>query len=151
MKTITITIGQSDVYKEVAKATDYTGSKLIDGDDKARDRILAVDDDFKELGRFWDETIAAMEEFLKSLLVKSSKNDSKNYELELEVSASWDDALKDSVQATLRSYFISSIIGKWFNFANKGESNEYLVNAASLLVDAERMLYARKRPALPTE
>lgn len=151
MDTITVTIGQSDVYKEVAKATDYTGSKLVDGDEKARDRILAVDDDFKELGRFWDETIATVEEFLKSLLVKSATDDSKNYSLELEVSKSWDTALKDSVQATLRSYFISSIIGKWFNFANKGESNEYLVNASSLLVDAERMLYARKRPTLPKD
>ena len=45
METITITISQSDVYNEVAKATDYTGSKLIDGDENARNRILAVDDD----------------------------------------------------------------------------------------------------------
>lgn len=151
METITITISQSDVYGEVAKATDYTGSKLIDGDEKARDRILAVDDDFKELGRFWDETVAAAEEHLKEMFVSGSMDTDKNYNAVLEVSKSWDTTLKSSVQSTLRSYFIAAIIGKWFEFANKGESKEYLASAAEYLVDIDRLLYTRRRPTLPTD
>ena len=69
METITIQIIQEDVYEEVAKATDYTGSKLIDGDDGARDRILAADEDLAELGRFWEESVLATNENLKEMLV----------------------------------------------------------------------------------
>lgn len=151
METITITISQTDVYNEVAKATDYTGSKLIDGDEKARDRILAVDDDFKELGRFWDETVAAEEEHLKQMLVSGSMDKIKNYNAILEVSKAWDTTLKSSVQSTLRSYFIASIIGKWFEFANKGESKEYLASAEEYLIDVDRLLYTRRRPSVPTD
>ncbi len=57
METITIQIFQDDVYEEVAKATDYTGSKMTGGDEGARDRILAADADLAELGRFWDESV----------------------------------------------------------------------------------------------
>ena len=69
METITIQIFQADVYAEVAKATDYTGSKLIDGDENARDRILAADDDLAELGRFWEESVLATNENFKEMLV----------------------------------------------------------------------------------
>ena len=34
METITVQIFKDDVYEEVAKATDYTGAKLIDGDER---------------------------------------------------------------------------------------------------------------------
>ena len=63
---------RDEVYEEVAKATDYTGSKLIDGDDTARDRILAADDDLAELGRFWDESVLAVNENFKEMLISGS-------------------------------------------------------------------------------
>lgn len=155
METITITVSQRDVYGEVAKATDYTGSKLIDGDEGARDRILAVDDDFKELGRFWDETVAAAEEWLKQMLVSgqtlTTDDGDRQYDMNIEVSKAWDATLHGSVESTLRSYFIASIIGQWFKFANKGEAKEYLASAGEMLQNVERLLYARKRPSLPTD
>lgn len=76
METITIQIFQDDVYEEVAKATDYTGSKLIDGDEGARDRILAADDDLAELSRFWEESVSATNENLKGMLVSGRTNSS---------------------------------------------------------------------------
>ena len=109
------------MYNEVAKATDYTGSKLIDGDENARNRILAVDDDFKELGRFWDESVTAVNEDLKEMLVSGTTDVDKNYKAELQVSKSWDKTLQESVQSSLRSFFIASITAQWFRFANKGE------------------------------
>lgn len=151
METITITISQSDVYNEVAKATDYTGSKLIDGDEKARDRILIADDDLKELGRFWEETVSATNENLKEMLISGITDTDKYYKVILHVSKSWDKTLQNSVQSTLRSFFISSIIGQWFKFANKAEAQEYLTTAGEIMINVERLLYARKRPVLPTE
>lgn len=188
METITIHIYKDDVYEEVAKATDYTGSKLIDGDEGARDRILAADDDLAELGRFWEESVAAVNENFKEMLVSGATKDvslqlepvtpvNPNYPIVLadspsaqaispdhtlvplkrtayegviEVSIAFDKGLTASVQSTLRSFFIASIIGQWFKFANKGEAGDYFTQAAEMLDTAERLLYSRKKPKRPT-
>lgn len=187
METITIQIFQDDVYEEVAKATDYTGSKLIDGDESARDRILAADDDLAELSRFWEESVLATNENLKEMLVSgrtklistitiidptptppiiSTQSENANalppvlppvtlgktgYEAVIEVSKSFDKVLTASVQSTLRSFFIASIIGQWFKFANKGEAKDYFVQAADMMETAERLLYSRRKPTRPTD
>lgn len=184
METITIQIYQEDVYEEVAKATDYTGSKLIDGDEKARDRILAADDDLADLGRFWDESVLATNENLKEMLVSGETKllspiitpiqpnfpslegeiatasaapasqttiTKKGYQAVIEVSKSFDKVLTASVQSTLRSFFIASIIGQWFKFANKGEAKDYFTQAAELMETAERLLYSRRKPTRPTD
>lgn len=179
METITIQIFQEDVYEEVAKATDYTGSKLIDGDEGARDRILAADDDLAELGRFWEESVLATNENLKEMLVSgktklitpvlkptatlpetsTTQSDIQvmplpgrtGYEAVIEVSKSFDKVLTASVESTLRSFFIASIIGQWFKFANKGEAKDYFMQAAELMESAERLLYSRRKPTRPTD
>ena len=187
METITIQIFQDDVYEEVAKATDYTGSKLIDGDESARDRILAADDDLAELSRFWEESVLATNENLKEMLVSgrtklistitiidptptppiiSTQSENANalppvlppvtlgktgYEAVIEVSKSFDKVLTASVQSTLRSFFIASIIGQWFKFPNKGEAKDYFTQAADMMETAERLLYSRRKPTRPTD
>ena len=179
METITIQIIQEDVYEEVAKATDYTGSKLIDGDDGARDRILAADEDLAELGRFWEESVLATNENLKEMLVSGRTKfitptlepiapqpgiaavqtdvsirptlNKIGYEAVNEVSKSFDKVLTASVQSTLRSFFIASIIGQWFKFANKGEAKDYFAQAADMMETAERLLYSRRKPTRPTD
>lgn len=154
METITIQIIQDDVYEEVAKATDYTGSKLIDGDENARDRILAADDDLAELGRFWEESVLATNENLKEMLVSGRTKEilgKTGYEAVIEVSKSFDKVLTASVQSTLRSFFIASIIGQWFKFANKGEAKDYFMQAVEMMETAERLLYSRRKPTRPTD
>lgn len=178
METITITIFKDTVQEEVAKATDYTGSKLIDGDSTARDRILASDDDLATLGRFWDETVMAANENFKEMLVsgqtknvtladselsipvvtpRSTLSDATistlgkpAYVAVIEVSKSFDKGLTASVQTTMQSFFIASIIGQWFKFANKGEAADYFSQAAEMIESAERLLYSRKKPTRPT-
>lgn len=180
MEIIDIQIFRDEVYEEVAKATDYTGSKLIDGDEAARDRILAADDDLAELERFWEESALAVNENFKEMLISGSTQNVKAplptviatslnetdgqvvasdtptitiqpaYVAKIEVSKSFDKALTASVQSTLRSFFIASIIGQWFKFANKGEANDYFTQAADMLETAERLLYSRRKPARPT-
>jgi hypothetical protein len=163
-ETITIQIIQDDVYEEVAKATDYTGAKLIDSDADARDRILAADDDLAELSRFWEESTLAVNEHFKEMLISGKSGQIKTtethgdsrlppfgYEAVIEVSKSFDKALATSVQSTLRSFFIASIIGQWFKFANKGEAKEYFTQAAEMMETAERLLYSRRKPARPID
>lgn len=154
MDTIKIEIAQNDVYEEVAKATDYTGAKLEGGDDAARDRILAADADLADLERFWDESALAVNEHLKEMLVSGKSTQTADgvvYNAEIEVSKAFDKALTASVQSTLRSFFIASIIGQWFKFANKSEANDYFVQAGEMITATERLLYSRRRPTRPID
>lgn len=73
------------------------------------------------------------------------------YDAVIEVSKSFDKVLTASVQSTLRSFFIASIIGQWFKFANKGEANDYFTQAADMMETAERLLYSRRKPTRPTD
>ena len=170
METITVSIAQSEVYDEVAKATDYTGSKMIGSDEGARDRILAGDQDLSELSRFWEEAIMAVNENLKEMFisgmttqkikpgeVKPGEGDivatpvetTPTYAMVLEVSTSFDKTLTASVESMLRSFFIATIIGYWFKFANKEESSGYFAQAAEFMAAAERLLYSRRKPSVP--
>ena len=157
METITIQIERADVYNEVAKATDYTGSKMMDADANARDRILAADEDFTELGRFWEEAVTACNECLKEMLVAGGTKNRSNaentivYEGVLEVSLSFDKTLTASVESAIRSYFISSIIAQWFKFTNKAEAEDYFNTAAEQIIAAERLLYSRRKPSIPKD
>ncbi len=157
METITIQIDKGDVYEEVAKASDYTGAKLIDGDATARDRILATDSDLSDLGRFWEESVLATNERLKEMVVSGGTKtvadgdeEKTVYEAVLEVSKSFDKGLTDNVQSALRNFFIASIIGQWFKLANKGEADDYFSQAGEMMDGAERLLYSRKRPTRPS-
>ena len=158
METITIQVSKDDVYEEVAKATDYTGAKLIDGDENARDRILATDSDLSDLSRFWEESVLATNERLKEMVVRGEtksvevdKSIKIVYEVTLEVSKSFDKSLTANVQSAIRNFFIASIIGQWFKFSNKGEAKDYFSQAGEMMNGAERLLYSRKRPTRPMD
>lgn len=158
METITIQVFKDDVYEEVAKATDYTGAKLIDGDENARDRILATDSDLSDLSRFWEESVLATNERLKEMVVSGEtksvgvdKSTKIVYEVTLEVSKSFDKSLTANVQSAIRNFFIASIIGQWFKFSNKSEAKDYFSQAGEMMNGAERLLYSRKRPTRPMD
>lgn len=149
METITLIIDRYDVYEEVAKTTDYTGSKMDNTDDTTRDRILSTDDDLTTLTRFWEESVAIANDRLKAMFINGSSPQDTPYEVTLEVSKSFDKALVPSIQAALRCYFVMSIVGKWYNFANKSESESYFKEAGVMIEDVLRKLYSRMKPKKP--
>lgn len=149
MATITLNINREDVYREVDKTTDYTGSKLQNGDENARDRIMASEDDMKNLSRFWEEACATTNERLKEMVESSSLPSAQDYSVTLKVSVAYDTVLTPSVEATLRTFFITFITGKWYVFANKGESEEYMGQCVELMEDIRRKLYSRKMKRSP--
>lgn len=154
METITIQVTKEEVYGEVAKATDYTGAKLMDGDTTARDRILATDSDLTDLSRFWDDAVLATNERLKEMVVSGTtkETDGKSaYVGVLEVSKSFDKELTGNVQTAVKGFFIASIIGQWFKLANKGEAADYLAQAGEMMDGAERLLYSRRKPTRPSD
>ncbi len=145
---ITLTINQQSVLNEVARTTSYTGAKM-DDDANAYERISTVDEDQGELQRFWDESRAEVAQTFMRMLTSESMEDGV-YNLKLNVSASFDEALLPSMQLGLFSYFVQSIAAKWYVFTNKKESGEFANVGKGLLDEVREKAFYKKKPTRPT-
>ncbi len=157
--------------QEVAVTTAYTGSKM-DDDENAMHRISTVDEDESHLERFWEESRADICQELIGLVTfegmvsKSIKLSdpipmgtaaiappiviTPHYELRLDVSKSFDEALLPSMKLSLFSYFVQSIAAKWYVYTNKKEAGDYADKASTLLDDIHRKAVYKKKPTRPT-
>lgn len=138
--------------REVAVTTAYTGGKM-ENDENALHRISTVDEDENHLERFWEESRADICQELIGLVTfegMATTPPRKHYELRLDVSKSFDDALLPSMRLSLFSYFVQSIVAKWYVYTNKGEAGEYADKAATLLDDIHRKAVYKKKPTRPT-
>lgn len=147
MKSVTLRIEKKQVYNEVAQTTSYTGAKMED--EHAYDRIFTTDEDESMLERFWSESKNAICNSLKKMLVSENETDGI-YVLQLDVSNSYDEALTESMQRSLFSYFVMNITSKWYTFSNKGEAGEYALQAATYVEDILRKVFYKKKPIRPT-
>ena len=161
---ITLLISKDDVMREVAVTTAYTAGKMV-GDEKALDRISTVDEDENHLCRFWDESRADLCQELiglvasEGMIVSSEQSDdSANvdttvtpslYEVKLDVSDSFDEALLPSMKLSLFSFFVHSIAAKWYIYTNKDEAGAYADKASTILDDLHRKAVWKKRPVRP--
>lgn len=168
---ITLSVDKNRVMEEVAVTTAYTGGKM-EGDENALDRISTVDEDEKHLERFWEECRADLCQELIGLVVYegtrrnkpnqggdagSDNNDAdgtepevSEYELVLDVSRSFDDALLPSMKLSLLNYFVHGIAAKWYVYTNKQEAGEYADKASTILDDIHRKAVYKKRPVRPS-
>ncbi len=149
---VSLNINKAKVYDEVAKTTSYTGAKMKD-DDSAYERIFTTDDDRQMLERFWVEACNAATEQFKPFIISVSSQSvnhgvqlDRNYDVKLELSGSFDINLRDSIESSLFSYFVSMIVCKWYQFTNKGESESYGNDAAGAMDDVVKKIYYRKKP-----
>lgn len=137
---ITLTINKPDVLKEVAQTTSYTGSKKV-GDDGALDRIATIDEDQKELQRFWDESRAEVAQTFIRLLASEGMN-GDNYEVKLNEPENFSMALLPSMQLGLFSYFVYNITGKWYVYTNKEEAAAFMeMGNAKLMEVRDKSLF----------
>lgn len=144
---VTLTIDKEKVYEEVAQTTSYTGAKM--DDEHAYDRIFTTDEDKSMLERFWNECRNTVCNSMKKVLTSESETDGV-FSLALELSNSFDEALTDSMQRSLFSFFVMNITAKWYTFTNKEEATGYATEAATYLEDIMRKAYFKKRPVRPT-
>ncbi|MGM9873218.1 MAG: hypothetical protein ACI30X_07160 [Muribaculaceae bacterium] len=146
---ITLSINKNEVMNEIAVTTSYTGSKM--GDEKAHELISTVDEDIAHLERFWDESRADLCQELIGLVLSEGITDSiGTYELRLDVSKSFDEALLSSMNVSLFSFFVHNIAAKWYIYTNKGEAGSYADKAGVLLDDIHRKALYKKKPTRPT-
>ena len=116
---IILTVNKEKVYEEVARTTSYTGAKM--DDEFAYDRIFTTDEDKSMLERFWCESKNTICNSLKKMLLDETEADSE-YRLSLGLSNSFDEALKESMQRSLFSFFVMNVTAKWYTFTNKEEA-----------------------------
>ena len=144
---------------EVAKATSYTGAKIMGEDPGAYDRISTTDEDRELLERYWVEACSLATDTLKPWLsevgsqpIHHGVDITTDYEATLSMSDRYDASLTDSVQAALLSFFVATILSKWYRLTNKGETEAYATEAASQLRSVEEKICYRKKPVreIPT-
>lgn len=144
---ITLTVNKEKVYEEVAQTTSYTGAKMED--EHAYDRIFTTDEDKSMLERFWNESKNTVCNSLKKILLNEIEA-SGEYQLSLGVSSLFDEALTESMNRSLFSFFVMSITAKWYTFTNKEEATGYATEAAIYMEDVMRKAFFKKRPIRPT-
>lgn len=144
---ITLTVDKKSVYEEVAQTTSYIGAKM--DDENAYDRIFTTDEDQSMLERFWNESKNTVCNSMKKMLTSETETDGV-FSLSLELSASFDEALTESMQRSLFSFFVMNITAKWNTFTNKQEATGYATEAATYLEDILRKAYFKKKPMRPT-
>lgn len=145
---ITLSISKSAVFNEVAQTTSYTGAKM-DEDAKAYERITTVDEDQSELQRFWDESRAEVAQAFIRMLV-SEGMDGDAYNLVLNVSVAFDNALQPGMELGLFSYFVQSITAKWYVFTNKKEAGDFATVGKNILDEVKEKAFFKKKPTRPT-
>lgn len=72
------------------------------------------------------------------------------YRLSLGLSNSFDEALKESMQRSLFSFFVMNVTAKWYTFANKEEAAGYATEAATYMEDIMRKAFFKRKPMRPT-
>lgn len=140
---ITLTVGKSDVMTEVAKTASYVGQKMT-GEEGAYDRIRTTDADEEELERFWEEASAEATETFKEFITNVSNGAS--YAVGLSLSPRFDVKLQTGMAGSLRSFFINSILSKWFVISNKKEAEVYEAAATTNMKDVVAKMYYKKKP-----
>jgi len=116
MTDIALTVNKESVYEEVAQTTSYTGAKM--NDELAYNRIFTTDEDKSMLERFWNESKNTACNSLKKILLNEVEREGI-YQLSLGVSSSFDEALTESMERSLFSFFVMNITAKWYTFTNK--------------------------------
>ena len=150
---VVLNIKKAYVYDEVAKLTGYVGAKTIEDTGKAYDRVFTTDDDRLMLERFWREAVGAITDEIKRFItnVRTQANAqtvdiSEVWTANLEMPSNFDNNLIDSINDSLFSYAVNSIVSKWFAITNKEEADMYSGMAVNCGNEAKSKLYYRKKP-----
>lgn len=146
MANFTLTIKKSDIYEEVAKTTAYIGAKnkLEDGK-SAFDQVFVTDADLTMIERFFNESLDALRNVLKRFISGGSGAEG-TITLQLEMPSRFDDNLLSSINSSVNSFMVNSIIGKWCEITANDKVKEYADNAAALLLDIKEKAFFKKKP-----
>lgn len=146
MVNLTVTIKKSEILDEVAKTTAYMGakSKMIDGK-SAYDQVFVTDADLVMIERFYNESKDALTNLFKRF-ISSITEDTWT----LGMSDMFDSNVSGSINSSVSSFMVNSIVSKWCEITDKENVGEYAGNAATVLADIKDKLFAKKKPTRTT-
>lgn len=152
---ILLKVNKGLVYNDVEKVTSYVGAKTEEaGQQGAYDLNRVVDGNREVLERFWAVACSSASTSLNHYILHDEGYHppthgvelADDYEIVLGLPDNFKESLKDSIESSLISYFVSFICGQWFDYMNKDEATVQIETAKGLMKDIVSMLYARKRP-----
>lgn len=142
MRTIDIYISKADVYKEVIKLTAYTGAKQAI-DDKGFDKVFMSDAEMEILDRYWKEICAEislrLSEWIEHVETESAV-------ITLNVADGFNDALTESLTQAITSYFVTSLLSKWYSIAIPALAEGMIAESILHIKRVTELVNQRKRP-----
>lgn len=144
---VTLTFNKKDILSSVALLTGYAGAHLSE-DGSKYDIVSTSDNDSAILSRFYEEAKNTFLLSFKRVLLNESEKDGTTV-VTCELSASYDGNLTPSVLNDLNSYFIQSIVSKWYSYTNKDGVESAALEATSFLESARRKVFSKRRPMRP--
>lgn len=143
MRTIDIYISKEAVYNEVIKTAEYTGAKQAT-EALSFDAITISDAETEILDRYWKELYTdvalRLNQWVKSV-------DANRGVIVLNVADGFNDVLTDSLAQALESYFVVSLLSKWFAIAYPSSAEGAVIEATSHIKRAEEIIKQRQRPS----
>lgn len=154
--TYNIQISKARVFDEVAKTTEYIGSKAVsDQDPGAYERIAAIDANREQLDRYWTEACngatRAMSHWVTSVRSQALTHhpeigNDRDYLMALAMPTNWDNAYLPVVEETLLSYLVNSIVAQWLQIVQPAQASAYAAMASGGERLLGQMMLYRKRP-----
>lgn len=157
-KFVTLRVQKPYVFDEVKKASEYMGQKLVtEQDPGAYARVSATDADEVALERFWQEGCGLATQALQRYMVAEGeapgkggvRSLSRDYVVTLSLPDGFDEGLSRSLERSLSSYIVTSMLAKWCLLANRADAQAYMDLSGVALQDINRKLYKRNRPSRP--
>lgn len=153
-KQIKLTVRKLDVYNEVAKITAYAGSKQMDGDEHAYERMFTTDDDRLMLELYFGEAADSIVNSLPTSYIAEASDYNTgtgidldaDYKLTLQVPEAFPDNLTASVEATMSFYFTTYIVSQWMALQKNEMAAVYAEKAQVFLSNISLLLHRRSRP-----
>lgn len=154
MQEISFGVIKNVVFDEVAKTTAYIGAKNTLSDGKsAYDQMFVTDADRNMIERFYRESADMVTNLLKRfvknvsvLSVGGNLDMGENYTLEVELSDRFDDNVTSSINSSMFSFFVNSMVAKWCEITANDKVKEYADTAAAALQDIKEKVFYKVAP-----
>lgn len=136
-------VEKSEVYEVARMEVEYLGAKM-DGA-VSYDDIMLTEANNEILDEFWKEASSGATEKLKQFVVSVMPSTDK-YEVDVQTGRRYNEALTDSVQTSIKLYFVCMVVCKWLTHCKHESSTVYANSAVAAMDDVMRKLYNRKAP-----
>lgn len=143
---VTYTVNKNEVFKEVRRLTAYVASSKKD-DNEAYKRLSVTESDSGLIEQFWRAACsAATEQLMHFVRHIENSDDNQCYEVVMEMASLYDTSLNESIEDSLKNFFINLITSKWFNVLSQDDAKVFAEDAMGYMKDVEKKVYHRKRP-----